>query len=374
MDDAFDEGALVEREARRRGEAAPAEARPRGLSRLFDDPALAARLERLRAFSKRVRTSEYHLTNACNIRCKGCWFFEYGFEKTGRENTSLDKLAAHIERETARGVNAALLIGGEPTLFPERVAKYVEAMEFVSISTNGLKPLPRVGFENVTVFVSLFGGGPLDDDLRAVTPSGRRFDGLFATSLANYRDDPRATFVYALSDRGIDHIEDAVRRIADNGNRVTFNYYTEYGAESPMNSKENALLGKAIEVREKYPETVICSPYFIETLITGRSHWGETFGYATCPSISADHPAHRERLAQGHKSLPLFNTYAADLETINFCCTSGHCDGCRDSQAVYSWLMLSAGKFLRSKVSAQTWIDTAEGYWKQFIWSPYHNG
>jgi len=125
-------------------------------------------------------------------------------------------------------------------------------------------------------------------------------------------------------------------------------------------------------VRAKYPDVVICTEYYIETLITGRAHWGESFGYATCPSISVDHPAHQERLAQGHKSLPLFNTYAPDLKTINFCCTSGHCDGCRDSQAVYSWLMLSAGKFLRSKALAETWIDMAEGYWKQFIWSPYH--
>ena len=279
--DAFDEGALVDqRTPHALAEAAPvSQARPQvraqGLSRMFDDAALAARLERLRRFSKRVRTSEYHLTNACNIRCNGCWFFEYGFEKTGRENTSLEMLAAHIEREKARGVNAALLIGGEPTLYLKRVAKYVEAMEFVSISTNGLKPLPRQGFENVTVFVSLFGGGPLDDDLRAITPSGRRFDGLFDTSLRNYRDDPRATFVYALSDQGIDYIEDAVRQIADNGNRVTFNYYTAYGAETPMNVREGALLEKALEVRAKYPDVVICTEYYIETLITGRAHWRE---------------------------------------------------------------------------------------------------
>lgn len=53
-----------------------------------------------------------------------------------------------------------------------------------------------------------------------------------------------------------------------------------------------------------------------------------------------------------------------------FCCMSGHCDECRDSQAVYSWLLVSAGRFLRTPAFAKAWIDLAEGYWKQFVWSP----
>ena len=36
--------------------------------------------------------------------------------------------------------------------------------------------------------------------------------------------------------------------------------------------------------------------------------------------------------------LPKFNAWAADFKTVNFCCTSGHCEDCRDSQAVFSWL------------------------------------
>ena len=28
--------------------------------------------------------TEYHLTNACNIRCQGCWFFEFGHDKKTR--------------------------------------------------------------------------------------------------------------------------------------------------------------------------------------------------------------------------------------------------------------------------------------------------
>ena len=66
-----------------------------------------------------------------------------------------------------------------------------------------------------------------------------------------------------------------------------------------------------------------------------------------------------------------FNVYGADLETVQFCCTSGHCDGCRDSQAVHTWLLVSIRHFLNSRERLATWIELAETYWRQFIWSPY---
>lgn len=106
----------------------------------------------------------------------------------------------------------------------------------------------------------------------------------------------------------------------------------------------------------------------METMITGRSHWAD-FGYEVCATISVDHPAHRERLANGHPVLPGFDAWVVDLETINFCCTSGHCDGCRDSQAVFSWLLVNMPRFRRNKQLLTTWIEIAESFWDQFIWT-----
>jgi len=91
-----------------------------------------------------------------------------------------------------------------------------------------------------------------------------------------------------------------------------------------------------------------------------------------CPSVSWDHPDHTTRRANGNPTLPLFNVYGADLETIQFCCTSGHCEGCRDSQAVQTWLLVSVRHFLQSTQGLQTWVELAENYWRQFVWSPYH--
>src|SRR5262249_27300909 len=167
------------------------------------------RFRAVRSFSRSIRTSEYHITNACNLRCRGCWFFAFEFDKGTKDETRLGELRAFIESERARHINAALLIGGEPTLVPDRVAAFVDRMEYVTISTNGLRPLPRSGFERVSIGITLFGGGELDDKLRAITPrGGRRLTGLFDTALRNYRNDPRAIFNYAVAPGGSEHIDE----------------------------------------------------------------------------------------------------------------------------------------------------------------------
>jgi hypothetical protein len=353
--------------------------RPESVERLATrlagaDQELLRRFHAVRAFSRSVRASEYHVTNACNLRCRGCWFFTFGFDRATKEDTELAGLQAFIDRERARHINAALLIGGEPTLVPDRVMAFVERMDYVTISTNGLRPLSRTGFEQVSIGITLFGGGRLDDELRAIKPGGRTFSGLFETALRNYRDDPRAIFNYAVSGNGLEHIEATVRRIRDNGNRATFNLYSEYDTDAPLRySRDQRLLDEVLGVGAAYPDTVVAHPYYLRALITGQTEFGR-FGYDVCPSVSWNHPAHAVRRANGNPTLPLFNAYSADFRTVQFCCTSGRCDGCRDSQAVQSWLLVNARQVLQSKEGLRTWVELAESYWRQFVWSPYHAG
>ncbi|AUX21864.1 radical SAM protein [Sorangium cellulosum] len=341
------------------------------LSLLGGDVDYLERFRKVTALSRKVRSSEYLLTNACNIRCEGCWFFEHDFDKGTRELKSVDDVREFAKRERERGITYAIIIGGEPTLIPERVAAFVEVMDYVTISTNGLRRLPVDGFENVAVQISLFGGGQLDDKLRAIKPGGQRFTGLFDTALRNYEGDRRACFVYAITEDGIEHIEDTVRRIHENGNRVSLNFYSKYNGDEPLRM-ENAprLVEEALRVKALFPDTLLSHPYFIRAIVTGESHWG-TFGYDVCPSLSVDHPAHAARLANGNPVLPRFNAWAADCSTVNFCCTSGHCGDCRDSQAVLSWILVSLDRFRESGGHLKTWIEISESYWKQFCWAPY---
>ena len=341
------------------------------LDLLDGDRGYLERWLRLVGLMKEIRISEYNVTSACNLRCKGCWFFEYELDKQAKDFRDPDLLADFLRRERERGVNTALLIGGEPTLFPDKIALFVEHMDRVTVATNGLKKLPVEGFEKVGVLAALFGGHGLDDELRAIRPGGRRFTGLFDRSLENYRDDPRAFYLYAITEDGIDRIEETVKRIEDNGNRVNFSFYSKYDSEDPLKLEDGKkLLDEALRVRQRYPQTVVSHPYYIRTMITGRAHWAE-FGYEVCPSVSVDHRVHRNRIANGNPVLPGFRTWASDLKTVDFCCTSGHCEGCRDSQVVLSWLLVNVNKFRRTGKLLRTWIEIAESFWSQYAWSPY---
>ncbi|MBP2703742.1 radical SAM protein [Microbispora sp. RL4-1S] len=341
---------------------------------LAERPDLAGRLQTIRDMGRRVRACEVHLTTTCNIRCKGCWYFEGGFDAAVPETSDLGLIRAFAEKLDADGVTQATLIGGEPTLVLNRVIPFVERLPYITISTNGLRPLPREGFENVAVAISLFGGGPLDDDLRAHRPNGSTFTGLFEKALNHYRDDPRVTFVYALSEEGLQYVESTVRAIQDNGNQVTFNFYSAHGTDHPLRiENEKRTLAEALRVKELFPETVVSHPYYIETLITGRTHWGGQFGYDVCPSISVELPEHAERVASGQPVIDGFAVYGADYRTLQFCCTSGDCGGCRDSQAVYTWLVVSLNRFLDDAGRLETWVDLAEAYWRQWYWSQRHS-
>ncbi len=345
--------------------------RLRGL--LAQDDCIANRYEKITDMSKRIRASEYHVTSACNIRCKGCWFFEYGHDKEVNDEKSDSNWRGFIEKETTnRRINCALIIGGEPSMFIDRLRLFREKFKYVTVSTNGYKRIPMGELSDVAIGITLFGGGVLDDDLRAIKPSGRRFTGLFDIALENYKNDPRAGFVYALTEDGISHIEETVKRIHENRNSVTFNFYSKYGVDDVSSrSTANELLAEAMRVKLLYPDTVLSTPYYINTIITGRSHWG-SFGYDECPSISVDHVAHVRRKQNGNPYLPLFNAWSSDLNTIKFCCTSGHCNGCRDSQAVFSWLLVNAHQFTNSLDDFKLWLDTSESYWRQFIWSQFN--
>ena len=86
--------------------------------RLNGDFEYYARYQRIKQISSRVRVSEYLITTACNIRCKGCWFFEYDFDKRTKDLSKKDEIKKFLISERNRGINTSLIIGGEPTLHP----------------------------------------------------------------------------------------------------------------------------------------------------------------------------------------------------------------------------------------------------------------
>jgi len=340
--------------------------------RLFGgDSELEARFKHLISFSSDKRTTLMHITNNCNLRCKDCWFFVEKFDQRTSEIREIERWQAFAEKEALRGATVGLLIGGEPTLYPNRIAAIHSAIPYITVSSNGEIPLSKTDFPDVTVALTLFGGYLSDDRIRAIRSNGKRFSGLFQKVLDNYRYDHRAGFVYAVNYDAIDEIEETVKRIQDNGLRLLFNFYRNFSQhEVETEDQEMALLERVLKIKQKYPEVVSSTPHMLETMFVGKTHWGK-FGYKTCPSISSDYPGAKERMANGHPTLPGFNAYTADHQ-VTLCCTGGDCTTCRDSQAISSWILSNMRKYMKNPELMRTWVESAESYWSQFIWSPWH--
>ena len=85
--------------------------------------------ERYKAISRlNIRSSIYDVTNQCNLRCKGCFFFSSDEHKEAPEEMAIARWEAFVEREQVRGVNLAILIGGEPTLHLDRVEAFYKRL------------------------------------------------------------------------------------------------------------------------------------------------------------------------------------------------------------------------------------------------------
>ena len=84
-----------------------------------------------------IRSSIYDVTNRCNLRCQGCFFFSSGEHEVASEENDVDKWHAFVEKEMARGVNLAILIGGEPTLCLDRVEAFYKRLP-TFCATNGV--------------------------------------------------------------------------------------------------------------------------------------------------------------------------------------------------------------------------------------------
>lgn len=225
-----------------------------------------------------IRSSIYDVTNRCNLRCKGCFFFSSG-EHHVQEETDLKKWEAFIDREKARGVNLAILIGGEPTLCMDRVEAFYKRIPSYC-ATNGLIKVPRDRFPDMMVGISLWGGGEDEKILRGKDT--------FAISSRNYEGDPYTYYLYTVTPKQVGRIEPVIKRIADVGLKVHLQLLSNDEGVDGFHWHEGELRdlrGEMDEMLERYPQTVISSKYYHEVITTGMM-LGRRFGWRECPSVT----------------------------------------------------------------------------------------
>ncbi|MCX5849544.1 MAG: radical SAM protein [Deltaproteobacteria bacterium] len=319
--------------------------------------------ERYRRISNlNIRSSIYDVTNRCNLRCKGCFFFSSGEHQAALEEMDIKKWEDFIDREKERGVNLAILIGGEPTLCMDRVEAFYKRLP-TYCATNGLIKIPREKFPDMMVGISLWGSGEDEKVLR-----GRD---TFAISSKNYEGDAYTYYLYTITPRQVGKIEPVIKRIADVGLKVHLQLLSNDEGVDGFSWREGELKDlrrEMDEVLDKYPKTVISCKYYHEIITTGKM-MGRSFGWNECPSVteSLDNRKNRPR------RLIHFSRWASDLKTVHRCCTSAtrDCSTCKDGAAHMSWVMVNKREHLKSTKDLQNWIEVYEMFAKLYHFIPW---
>jgi MoaA/NifB/PqqE/SkfB family radical SAM enzyme len=309
-----------------------------------------------------IRSSIYDVTNRCNLRCKGCFFFSSDEDKAAPEETDIKKWETFIDREKQRGVNLAILIGGEPTLCLDRVEAFYKRVSTFCAS-NGLIKVPRDRFPDMMIGISLWGDEQDEKILRGKDT--------FSVSSKNYEGDPHVYYLYTVTPRQIGKTERIIRKIRDVGLKVHMQLLSNDEGVNGFSWTPEQLVAIRTEmdaILDGYPDTVISSKYYHEIITTGNM-LGRRFGWNECPSVTFT----LDRRDPQPKRLIDFIRWASDLRSMHRCCTSEtrDCAICKDGAAHMSWVMVNKKAHIRTTRDLQNWIEVYEMFAKLYQFLPW---
>ena len=162
------------------------------------------------------------VTNACNLRCKHCYFFEHEHPKRCLSVKEWLELFESWKQTRSRfdfPFLQASWVGGEPLLRQELIEKARRYFRFNIIVTNGTLPLPD--WPDVSWYVSIDGDEEVHEAIR-----GKK--GIYQRIRQNVaeRARGRATISFCITRENAHCIERVVADWADLAGGFTFDFYT----------------------------------------------------------------------------------------------------------------------------------------------------
>jgi len=217
-------------------------------------PGVGERWDRVRRYFF-LRESTYDMTNRCNIRCDGCYYYE-GDKQFATDNRDNDAWRRLMEAEKERGITFVVLAGAEPALVPDLLKTCHDVMPLGCIATNGTKRIPDpVGYK---IHISVWG-----DDQTSLRVRGAKR--MLLRQCENYAGDPRAVFVYTYTRENIAETEEVVAYLAENDCKVTFNVFSApVGYDGSLRHDHESLLAtraSMVDLTRRYTDSVLFSSY-----------------------------------------------------------------------------------------------------------------
>ncbi len=316
-------------------------------SDILSDPPVRDRWEKVRRYFF-LRESTYDMTNRCNIRCDGCYFYE-GEKQYAENNTDPESWRRHMEAEKKRGITYAVLAGAEPSLVPELCQVCFDVIPLGAIATNGVQPIPpSVGYK---IHISVWGNDQTSQRVRHARH-------LLEKQMDNYRDDPRAIFVYTFTHDNIDESKAVIRTLAGNNFKVTFNVFSApVGYQGHLRHTPDSLTRMQDTMSaliNDYPQHVIYSHYNA----VAHTHALGLHDLYDC-SYPRRNPSRDIGLGRS------FRQYRSDLtwDRQAACCVPDtDCDDCRHYAAGSAVVTARLFRHATNPATFKAWLDYVDTY------------
>jgi len=314
---------------------------------ILADPAIRARWEKVRQYFF-LRESTYDMSRRCNIRCEGCYYFE-GDKQHAEENRDPAAWRRLMQAEKARGVTFVVLAGAEPALVPELCQACYEELPLGTIATNGLIRIPdTTGYR---IHISVWGNDATSKRIRGAS-------NMLGRQLENYRNDPRAVFVYTFTPTNIDEAREVTDNLASQDAQVTFNMFSApVGYDGPLRHTPASLQKvreTTIALLADYPEHVLFSNYNA-VVHTHRLGLHDLFA---CP-----YPRRNSTRNVGLGRS--FRQYRTDLDwdrDAACCVPDTDCDDCRHYAAGSAIVTSKLFRHATDPETFRAWLDYVDTY------------
>lgn len=316
-------------------------------SELLADPQIRERWEKVRKYFF-LRESTYDMTNRCNLRCDGCYYYE-GVKPLARENSDPEAWRQLMRSEKERGITFVVLAGAEPSLVPELLAACQEEIPLGCIASNGFRRIPEsVGYK---IHVSVWGND-------ATSARVRQARNLMEAQIDNYRGDHRAVFVYTFTRENVEEAYPVVETLAACDCRVTFNMFSSpLGYQGSLRHDRDSLsrVRRAMmDLLLRYPRHVLFSGYNI----MAHTHDFSLHGLFSCP-YPRRNPSTDIGLGRS------FRQYRTDLtwDRDAACCVPDtDCADCRHYAAGSAVVTARLYRHVTDPLTFRSWLDYVDTY------------
>ncbi len=316
-------------------------------SDIIADPEIQERWEKVRKYFF-LRESTYDMTNRCNIRCEGCYYY-IGNKQFAQENRDPEAWRSLMKEEKARGITYVVLSGAEPSLVPELCEICCQEMPLGAIASNGLKFMPES--VRYKIHISVWGNDKTSMRIRNAK-------NMLLRQTDNYKGDPRAVFVYTFTRNNIDEVREVTETLVKHDCKITFNIFSSpVGYHGDLSHTPESLRHTRKTIMElllQYPGNVLFSLYNVVA---------HTHKYGLHDLYSCSYPKMNPNADIGLSRS--FRQYRTDLSwdrSVACCVPDTDCADCRHYAAGSAVVTARLFRHATDPETFRSWLDYADTY------------